>query len=124
MPNVKLDRIADELTGLSHDECGELVGKMETAWGVKAQSAVLQLEQGVGQAPVVEQTEFAVVITAIKGPRVVVIKEVRDVTKVGLKEAKDLVESLPYEVRTGCPKEEAEGLRDRLVKAGAEVELR
>src|SRR5260370_13991931 len=122
-----LSKIVGELSGLTVLEAAELAKLLEEKWGVSAAAAVAiaAAPGAAAAAPVVEeQTEFSVVLAAIGEKKIEVIKEVRAITGLGLKEAKDLVEAAPKAVKEGVSKEEGEKLKAQLEKAGAKVELK
>lgn len=121
-----LQKIADDLSGLTVLEAADLAKMLEEKWGVSAAApvAVAAVAGGGDAAAVEEQVEFDVVLTAIGDKKINVIKEVRAVTSLGLKEAKDLVEGAPKAVKEGVPKEEAEKVKKQLEDAGATVELK
>jgi large subunit ribosomal protein L7/L12 len=123
-----LSKIADELSGLTVLEAAELAKMLEEKWGVSAAAAVAVAAPGgaggAAAAPVEEKTEFTVVLAAAGDKKIEVIKEVRAITGLGLKEAKDLVEGAPKNVKEGVPKDEADKLKAQLEKAGAKVELK
>jgi large subunit ribosomal protein L7/L12 len=121
-----LQKIVDALSTLTVIEAAELAKMLEERWGVYAAAPVAMMAAGGGAAaaPVVEQTEFTVVLTAAGAQKINVIKEVRTITSLGLKEAKDLVEGAPKPVKEGVNKEEAEKLKKQLEAAGATVELK
>ena len=121
-----LQKIADNLSGLTVLEAAELAKMLEEKWGVSAAApvAVAAAAGGGDAAAVEEQDEFDVVLTAFGDKKINVIKEVRAVTSLGLKEAKDLVEGVPKPVKEGVPKEEAEKIKKQLEDAGATVELK
>jgi len=121
-----LQKITDDLSGLTVLEAAELAKMLEEKWGVSAAAPVAVAAVGGGgdAAAVEEQVEFDVVLTAIGDKKINVIKEVRAVTSLGLKEAKDLVEGAPKAVKEGVPKEEAEKVKKQLEDAGATVELK
>ena len=123
---ANLERIVDELSSLTVLEAAELAKLLESKWGVSAAAAVaVAAAPGAAAAPVVEEkTEFTVMLTAIGDKKIEVIKEVRAITALGLKEAKDLVEATPKAVKEGVTKEEAEKIKAALEKAGAKVELK
>ena len=125
---ANLEKIVDELSSLTILEAAELAKLLETKWGVSAAAAVaVAAAPGAGAAaaaPVEEKTEFTVMLTAIGDKKIEVIKEVRAITALGLKEAKDLVEGAPKAVKEGVTKEEAEKIKAALEKAGAKVELK
>src|SRR5256884_9319590 len=121
-----LSKIVDELSSLTVLEAAELAKMLEEKWGVSAAAAVAVAAgpAGAAAAPVEEKTEFTVVLAAYGEKKIEVIKEVRVVTGLGLKEAKDLVEAAPQPVKEGNPKDEAEKIKAALEKAGAKVELK
>jgi large subunit ribosomal protein L7/L12 len=121
-----LDKIVEELSALSVMEAAELSKLLEDKWGVSAAAPVAVAAAGgdAGGAAAEEQTEFDVVLTAMGEKKINVIKEVRAITGLGLKEAKDLVESAPKAVKEGVSKDEAEELKKKLEDAGATVELK
>ncbi|HYP57295.1 MAG TPA: 50S ribosomal protein L7/L12 [Beijerinckia sp.] len=124
-----LAKIVEDLSSLTVLEAAELAKLLEEKWGVSAAAAVAVAAAGpaggaAAAAPVEEQTEFTVVLAAIGDKKIEVIKEVRGVTGLGLKEAKDLVEGAPKPVKEGVTKEEAEKIKAALEKAGAKVELK
>ena len=125
---ANLEKIVDELSGLTVLEAAELAKLLEAKWGVSAAAAVAVAAApaggGAAAAPVEEQTEFTVVLSAIGDKKIEVIKEVRAITALGLKEAKDLVEAAPKPVKEGVSKEEAEKIKAALEKAGAKVEVK
>jgi len=122
-----LSKIVDELSSLTVLEAAELAKMLEEKWGVSAAAAVAVAAApgaGGGAAPVEEKTEFTVVLAAAGEKKIEVIKEVRALTGLGLKEAKDLVEGAPKPVKEGVAKDEAEKIKAQLEKAGAKVELK
>src|SRR5512139_2667774 len=122
-----LNSIVDQLSGLSVMEAAELVKKLEEKWGVSAAAAPVMMAAGGGAAaaaPVEEKTEFTVVLADAGANKINVIKEVRAITGLGLKEAKDLVEGAPKEVKGGVSKAESEELKKKLEAAGAKVEIK
>ena len=121
-----LSKIVDELSGLTVLEAAELAKLLEDKWGVSAAAAVAVAAApgGAAAAPVEEKTEFTVVLAAAGDKKIEVIKEVRALTGLGLKEAKDLVEGAPKPVKEGVSKDEAEKVKAVLEKAGAKVELK
>ncbi|MGA8584979.1 MAG: 50S ribosomal protein L7/L12 [Roseiarcus sp.] len=123
---ANLEKIVDELSSLTVLEAAELAKLLEGKWGVSAAAAVAvaAAPAAAAAAPVEEQTEFTVVLSAIGDKKIEVIKEVRAITALGLKEAKDLVEAAPKPVKEGVSKEEAEKIKAALEKAGAKVELK
>jgi large subunit ribosomal protein L7/L12 len=125
---ANLEKIVDELSGLTVLEAAELAKLLEEKWGVSAAAAVAVAAGGpaggAAAAPVEEQTEFTVVLAATGEKKIEVIKEVRAITGLGLKEAKDLVEGAPKPVKESVSKEEADKIKAQLEKAGAKVELK
>ena len=120
-----LSKIVDQLSSLTVLEAAELAKMLEEKWGVSAAAAVAVAgPAAAAAAPVEEKTEFTVVLAAAGDKKIEVIKEVRALTGLGLKEAKDLVEGAPKPVKEGIPKEEAEKVKAQLEKAGAKVELK
>jgi large subunit ribosomal protein L7/L12 len=119
-----LSKIVDELSSLTVLEAAELAKLLEEKWGVSAAAAVAVAAAPAAAAPVEEKTEFTVVLAAAGEKKIEVIKEVRALTGLGLKEAKDLVEGAPKAVKEGVNKEEAEKVKAQLEKAGAKVELK
>ena len=122
---AELSKIVDDLSKLTVLEAAELAKMLEEKWGVTAAAAVaVAAAPGAAAAPVEEKTEFTVMLTAAGEKKIEVIKEVRALTGLGLKEAKDLVEGAPKPVKEGVNKEEAEKVTAQLEKAGAKVELK
>jgi len=122
-----LNTIVDQLSTLTVMEAADLVKKLEEKWGVSAAAAPVMMAGGAGAAaaaPVEEKTEFSVVLTEAGANKINVIKEVRAITGLGLKEAKDLVEGAPKEVKGGIPKAEAAELKKKLEAAGAKVDVK
>jgi large subunit ribosomal protein L7/L12 len=121
-----LNKIVDDLSSLTVLEAAELAKLLEEKWGVSAAAAVAvaAAPAGGGAAAAEAQTEFAVVLASAGDKKIEVIKEVRAITGLGLKEAKDLVEGAPKTVKEGVAKEEADKLKAQLEKAGAKVELK
>ena len=122
-----LAKIVEDLSSLTVLEAAELAKLLEEKWGVSAAAAVAVAAgpaAGAGAAAVEEQTEFTVVLASAGDKKIEVIKEVRAITGLGLKEAKDLVEGAPKPVKEGASKDEAEKLKAQLEKAGAKVELK
>jgi large subunit ribosomal protein L7/L12 len=121
-----LQKIVDELSGLTVLEAADLAKLLEEKWGVSAAAAVAVAgpAAGGGAAAAEEKTEFTVMLTAAGDKKIEVIKEVRALTGLGLKEAKDLVEGAPKAVKEGVNKEEADKMKATLEKAGAKVELK
>ena len=122
----KIANILGEIKGLTLLEAAELVKAMESAFGVSA-AAPMMVAGGAaagGGEPAEEKTEFDVVLTGIGGNKINVIKAVREVTSLGLKEAKDLVDSAPKPIKEGVTKAEAESLQKKFTAAGATVEVK
>jgi large subunit ribosomal protein L7/L12 len=121
-----LAKIVDQLSSLTVLEAAELAKLLEEKWGVSAAAPVAMMAAGGGApaAPVEEKTEFTVVLAAAGAQKINVIKEVRVITSLGLKEAKDLVEGAPKAVKEGVTKDEAEKIKKQLEAAGATVELK
>ena len=119
-----LKKIEEELSKLTILEASELTKMLEEKWGVSAAAAVAVAGPAAAAAPVEEKTEFTVVLTAAGEKKIEVIKEVRALTGLGLKEAKDLVEGAPKTVKEGVNKDEAAKIKATLEKVGAKVELK
>jgi large subunit ribosomal protein L7/L12 len=121
-----LAKLVDDLSSLTVLEAAELAKMLEEKWGVSAAAAVAvaAAPAGAAAAPVEEQTEFTVMLAATGDKKIEVIKEVRAITGLGLKEAKDLVEAAPKAVKEAVSKEEAEKIKATLEKVGAKVELK
>jgi large subunit ribosomal protein L7/L12 len=124
----KVDSIIEAIKGLSLLEASELVKGLESAFGVSAAAASVAVAApaagAAAAAPAEEKTEFSVVLTAVGGNKIGVIKAVREVTSLGLKEAKDLVEAAPKAVKEGVSKDEAETIKKKFAEAGATVEVK
>ena len=123
----KVETILEEIKGLTLLEASDLVKKMEEAFGVSAAAATVVAGGGGGAAaaaPAEEKTEFAVVLTDVGGNKINVIKAVREVTSLGLKEAKDLVDGAPKTVKEGVSKDEAATIKKKFEDAGAKVEVK
>ena len=118
-----LNKIVDELSKLTVVEAAELSKQLEEKWGVTA-AAPAAAAPTASAAPAEEKTEFTIFLAATGDKKINVIKEVRAITGLGLKEAKDLVEAAPKEVKAGVPKKEAEEVKKKLEAAGAKVELK
>jgi len=123
---ANLEKIVEDLSSLTVLEAAELAKMLEEKWGVSAAAAVAVAAgpAAAAAAPVEEQTEFNVVLASAGDKKIEVIKEVRAITGLGLKEAKDLVEGAPKNVKEAVGKEEADKLKAQLEKAGAKVELK
>jgi len=123
----KVETILEEIKGLTLLEASDLVKKMEEAFGVSAAAATVVAGGGGGAAaaaPAEEKTEFTVVLTDVGGNKINVIKAVREVTSLGLKEAKDLVDGAPKTVKEGVNKDEAATIKKKFEEAGAKVEIK
>ena len=121
-----LNKIIDELSKLTVVEAAELSKQLEEKWGVTAAAAVAAPAAGAapGGAPAEEKDEFTIVLASAGDKKINVIKEVRAITTLGLKEAKDLVEGAPKEIKSGVNKKDAEEIKKKLEAAGAKVELK
>jgi large subunit ribosomal protein L7/L12 len=128
MADMTQQQVVDYIKGISVLELSQLVKALETELGVSAAAAMPMAMPGAGggggaAAPAEEQTEFTVTLTDIGGNKINVIKVVREVTSLGLKEAKDLVESAPKPIKEGVPKEEAEAIKKKFEDVGAKVSI-
>ena len=124
---ANLQKIVDELSGLTVLEAAELAKMLEEKWGVSAAAPVAMMAASAGAAPAAvaeEKTEFNVILATVGAQKINVIKEVRAITGLGLKEAKDLVEGAPKPVKEGVNKDEADKIKTQLEGAGATVELK
>ncbi len=120
-----LNKIIEDLSSLTVVEAAELSKQLEEKWGVTAAAAVAAAPAaGGGAAPAEEKSEFTIVLASAGDKKINVIKEIRAVTSLGLKEAKDLVEGAPKEVKAGVNKKEADEIKAKLEAAGAKVELK
>jgi large subunit ribosomal protein L7/L12 len=127
----RVEKIVEDIKGLTLLEAADLVKRLEEALGVSAAAAAPVVMAGAAAggaaaaaAPVEEKTEFSVVLTAVGANKINVIKAVREVTSLGLKEAKDLVEAAPKAIKEGVNKEEAETIKKKFTEAGATVEVK
>jgi len=118
-----LNKIIDELSKLTVVEAADLSKQLEEKWGVTA-AAPVAAAPAAGAAPAEEKSEFTIFLAAAGDKKINVIKEVRSITGLGLKEAKDLVEAAPKDVKAGVPKKDAEEAKKKLEAAGAKVELK
>ena len=118
------EELIKELSGKTVLEINELVKALEEAWGVSAAAAVAVAGPAAAAAPAEEKTEFDVVLKAAGANKIAVIKEVRAITGLGLKDAKDMVEGAPKTIKEGATKEEADKIKEQLEKAGAKVEVK
>ena len=119
-----LNKIIDDLSSLTVVEAAELSKQLEEKWGVTTAAVAAAPAAGAVATPAEEKDEFTVVLAASGDKKINVIKEVRAVTSLGLKEAKDLVEEAPKEIKSGVNKKEAEEIKQKLEAAGAKVELK
>ncbi|NVJ09498.1 50S ribosomal protein L7/L12 [Myxococcus sp. AM001] len=119
-----LNTIVDQLSSLTVLEAAELVKQLESKWGVSAAAVAVAAGPAAAAAPVEEQTEFTVVLANAGANKINVIKEIRAITGLGLKEAKDLVEGAPKNVKEGVNKDDAKKIKDQLTAAGATVEVK
>jgi large subunit ribosomal protein L7/L12 len=126
MSTVTTDQVVEFLSGLTVLEISELVKTLEDKWGVTAAAPVAAMAAPAagGEAAAEEKTEFDVVLASFGGNKIAVIKEVRGITGLGLKDAKELVEAAPKAIKEGCTKDEADKLKEQLEKAGATVEIK
>jgi large subunit ribosomal protein L7/L12 len=122
----KIEKLVEDLSGLTVLEAADLAKLLEEKWGVSAAApvAAAAAPAAAGAAPAAEKTEFTVVLTDVGDKKINVIKEVRAITGLGLKEAKDLVEAAPKEVKADVNKDEAAKIKKQLEDAGAKVELK
>ena len=118
------EEIIKELSGKTVLEINELVKALEEAWGVSAAAAVAVAAPGAGAAAAEEKTEFDVILAEAGANKIAVIKEIRAITGLGLKDAKDMVDGAPKKVKEAIAKDEAEKIAEQLKKAGAEVEVK
>jgi len=119
-----LNKIIDELSKLTVVEAAELSKQLEEKWGVTAAAPAAAAPAAGGAAPAEEKSDFIIFLNSAGDKKINVIKEVRAITGLGLKEAKDLVEAAPKEVKKGVPKKDAEEAKKKLEAAGAKVELK
>ena len=127
MAEVTREQVVDFLSNMPVMQMAELIGELEEKWGVKAAPAAVAMAAGpaaAGEAAAEEKTEFDVILADVGGKKIQVIKAVREITGLGLKEAKELVESAPKAVKEGINKDEADETKKKLVEAGATVELK
>ena len=119
-----LNKIVDELSKLTVVEAAELSKQLEEKWGVTAAAPIAAAPAAGAAAPAEEKSDFTIFLASVGDKKINVIKEDRVITGLGLKEAKDLVESAPKEVKKGVPKKDAEEFKKKLESAGAKVELK
>ena len=128
MAEITREQVVDYLSNLPVIQIAELIKELENKWGVKAAPAAVAVAPGAGTAAPAEkapeQTEFDVVLANAGGNKIAVIKAIREITGLGLKEAKDLVEAAPKTVKEQVSKADAEEMKKKLVEAGATVELK
>ena len=121
---ANLNKIVEELSKLTVVEAADLSKQLEEKWGVTAAAPAAAIPAAGVAAPVEEKTEFTIFLAAVGDKKINVIKEIRSMTGLGLKEAKDLVEAAPKEVKKGISKKEADEAKKKLEAAGAKVELK
>ena len=121
---ANLNKIVEELSKLTVVEAADLSKQLEEIWGVTAAAPAAAIPVAGAEAPAEEKTEFTIFLAAVGDKKINVIKEIRSITGLGLKEAKDLVEGAPQEVKKGISKKEADELKKKLEAAGAKVELK
>ena len=119
-----LNKIIDELSKLTVVEAAELSKQLEEKWGVKAMAPAAAAPAAGAAAPAAEKTDFTIFLASAGDKKINVIKEVRAITGLGLKEAKDLVEAAPKEIKAGVAKKDAEEVKKKLEAAGAKIELK
>ena len=119
-----LNKIIDELSSLTVVEAAELSKQLEEKWGVTAAAPAAAAPAAGGAAPAEEKSDFTIFLASAGDKKINVIKEVRAITGLGLKEAKDLVEAAPKEIKAGVPKKDADEFKKKLEAAGAKIELK
>jgi len=128
MADVNMDQIIDSLSNLTVMQIADLTKRLEDKWGVKAAPVAMAAGPGGGggapAAAAVEQTEFTVILANAGGNKIQVIKAIREITNLGLKEAKDLVDGAPKEIKAGVSKDDAEGIKKKIAEAGGTVEIK
>jgi large subunit ribosomal protein L7/L12 len=127
MADVNMDQIIDSLSNLTVMQIADLTKKLEDKWGVKAAPVAVAGPAAAAGAPAaaaVEQTEFTVILANAGGNKIQVIKAIREITNLGLKEAKDLVDGAPKEIKAGVSKDDAEGIKKKVAEAGGTVEIK
>jgi large subunit ribosomal protein L7/L12 len=128
MADVNMDQIIDSLSNLTVMQIADLTKKLEEKWGVKAApvavAGVAGPAAGAPAAAAAEQTEFTVILANAGGNKIQVIKAIREITNLGLKEAKDLVDGAPKEIKAGVSKDDAEGIKKKVAEAGGTVEIK
>jgi large subunit ribosomal protein L7/L12 len=127
MADANMDQIIDQLSNLTVMQIADLTKKLEDKWGVKAAPVAVAGVAGpaaaAGEAPA-EKTEFTVILANAGTNKIQVIKAIREITSLGLKEAKDLVDGAPKEIKAGVSKDEAEGIKKKIAEAGGAVEIK
>jgi large subunit ribosomal protein L7/L12 len=127
MADVNMDQIIDSLSNLTVMQIADLTKKLEEKWGVKAAPVAAAAGPATAAGPAaaaVEQTEFTVILSNAGGNKIQVIKAIREITNLGLKEAKDLVDGAPKEIKAGVSKDDAEGIKKKIAEAGGAVEIK
>jgi len=129
MADVNMDTIIDQLSNLTVMQIADLTKKLEDKWGVKAAPVAVAgpaggAAAGAAAAPAAEQTEFTVILSNAGGNKIQVIKAIREITNLGLKEAKDLVDGAPKEIKAGVSKDEAETIKKKVAEAGGTVDVK
>jgi large subunit ribosomal protein L7/L12 len=128
MADVNMDTIIDQLSNLTVMQIADLTKKLEDKWGVKAAPVAVAGPAGAAAAApaaaAVEQTEFTVILANAGSNKIQVIKAIREITSLGLKEAKDLVDGAPKEIKAGVSKDDAEGIKKKIAEAGGTVEVK
>jgi len=128
MADVNMEQIIDSLSNLTVIQIAELTKKLEDKWGVKAAPVAVAGPAGpaaaAAAAPAAEQTEFTVILANAGSNKIQVIKAIREITSLGLKEAKDLVDGAPKEIKAGVSKDDAEGIKKKIAEAGGTVEVK
>jgi len=130
MADVNFEQIVDQLSNLTVIQIAELTKKLEEKWGVKAAPVAVAgaagpaAAAGGAAAPAAEQTEFTVILANAGGNKIQVIKAIREITSLGLKEAKDLVDGAPKEIKAGVSKDDAENIKKKVSEAGGTVEIK
>jgi len=129
MADVNMDTIIDQLSNLTVMQIADLTKKLEDKWGVKAAPVAIAGAAGpaAGGAPAeaaAEKTEFTVILANAGGNKIQVIKAIREITNLGLKEAKDLVDGAPKEIKAGVSKDDAENIKKKVAEAGGTVEIK
>ena len=128
MADVNMEQIVDQLSNMTVMQVASLTKLLEDKWGVKAAPVAIAGGAAAAAAPAAEkpaeQTEFTVVLTNSGAQKIGVIKVVREITSLGLKEAKDLVDGVPKDIKAGIPKDEAEAIKKKITEAGGTVEIK